>query len=256
MSKNSSSPTRRSVLATSAPASVLAASGNAPSSQQTTNLFLLEDLDDVSRTKKLAESDADALRAVADWIKTYVVKAHKNLGRAGPVCPFVPGALERKTLWLTPEQIAGRNVPAVVQLMNGYKSLLLDAQPTDGDDTIYKVIVVVFTDLSADRAKDLFGGALKHLAIPSYVEDGILFGPFYEGNEGTAIYNSGFRPFQSPVPFLFVRHGVISDWKFFLDNEDWLKLWARRFGESGVQALAEELRRLPWRARRDQGVYS
>jgi hypothetical protein len=41
---------------------------------------------------------------------------------------------------------------------------------------------------------------------------------------------------------------VISDWKFLLDNEDWLKLWARRHGESGVQALAEELRRLPWRA--------
>jgi hypothetical protein len=45
-----------------------------------------------------------------------------------------------------------------------------------------------------------------------------------------------------------VRHGVISDWKFFLDNEDWLSLWARRFGESAVHALAEELRRLPWRA--------
>jgi hypothetical protein len=251
MSKKSLSPTRRSVLATSAAASVLAAAGNAASSQQTTNLFLLEDLDHVSRTKKLAESDLDALHAVADWIKTYVVKPHKDLGRAGPVCPFVPGALDRKTLWLAPEQIADRDVPAVVQLMNGYKSLFLDAQPTDGDDTIYKVIVVVFTDLSADRAKDLFGDVLQHLAVPSYVEDGILFGPFYEGNEGTAIYNSGFRPFQSPVPFLFVRHGVISDWKFFLDNEDWLNLWARRFGESGVQALGEELRRLPWRARRD-----
>jgi hypothetical protein len=44
---------------------------------------------------------------------------------------------------------------------------------------------------------------------------------------------------------------VISDWKFFLDNEEWLNLWARHFGESAVQALAEELRRLPWNARRD-----
>jgi hypothetical protein len=40
-------------------------------------------------------------------------------------------------------------------------------------------------------------------------------------------------------------------WKFFLDDEEWLNLWARRYGESAVQALAEELRRLPWRARRD-----
>ena len=218
---------------------------------QTTHLFLLEDLEDGSKTRELAASDLDALRAVADWIKTYVVKPHKDLGRAGPVCPFVPGALERKALWLAPEQIAGRDVPAVVELMKGYQRLFLDAQPTDGDDANYKVIVVVFTDLPADRAPGLFGAVLEQLALPSYAEDGILFGPFYEGNKGTALYNSSFRPFQSPVPFLFVRQGVISDWKFFLNDDDWLSLWARRFGESGVHALAEELRRLPWNARQE-----
>ena len=172
---------------------------------------------------------------------------HKDLGRPGPVCPFVPGSLERKTLWLAPEQIADRSVPAVVELMNGYIRRLLDTQPTDGDDTKYKTIVVVFADLPADRAQGVFDDVLQQLAVPSYAEDGILFGPFYEGNEGTALYNSSFRPFQSPVPFLFVRHTVISDWKFFLDNEELLNLWARRFGESAVHALADELRRLPWR---------
>jgi hypothetical protein len=218
---------------------------------QATDLFLLEDLEVVGRTSELAESDLDALHAVADWIKTFVVRPHEDLGRAGPVCPFVPGALERKTLWLAPEQIADRGVPHVVELLNGYKSLFLDAEPTDGDDANYKVIVVVFTDLSADRAQGVFEGVLEQLAVPSYAEDGIVFGPFYEGNEGTAIYNSSFRPFQSPVPFLFVRQGVNSDWKFFLDKEDWLNLWARRFGESAVHALAEELRGLPWRVGRD-----
>jgi hypothetical protein len=218
---------------------------------QTSSLFLFEDLDDVGRISGLAESDLDALHAVADWIKTFVVQPHKDLGRAGTVCPFVPGALERKTLWLAPEQVADRDVPEVVELMSGYKRLLLDNRPTEGDDVIYNVIVVVFSDLSADRAQGVFNDVLQHLAVPSYAEDGILFGPFYEGHKGTAIYNSSFRPFQSPVPFLFVRHGVTGDWKFFLDNEDWLSLWARRYGESTVQALAEELRRLPWRVARD-----
>ena len=215
---------------------------------QTTNLFLLEDLDDLSRTREVAESDLEALQAVADWIKTFVVKPHKDLGRAGTVCPFVPGSLERKTLWLALEQIADRDVPEVVELMNGYKRLLLDTRPTDGDDVIYNVIVVVFNDLPADRAQGVFDDVLNQLAVPSYVEDGILFGPYYEGNEGTALYNSSFRPFQSPVPFLFVRHGVTGDWKFFLDDEEWLELWVQRYGASGAQALATELRRLPWRA--------
>jgi hypothetical protein len=169
---------------------------------QTTNLFLLEDLEHVGRTSELAESDLEALHAVADWIKTFVVQPHKDLGRAGTVCPFVPGSLERKTLWLAPEHIADRDMPEVVELMSGYKRLLLDTRPTEGDDVIYNVIVVVFSDLSADRAQGVFDDVLQHLAVPSYAEDGILFGPFYEGHEGTAIYNSSFRPFQSPVPFL------------------------------------------------------
>jgi hypothetical protein len=219
---------------------------------QTANLYLLEDLDDVNKTKPLAKSDLDALRKVADWIKSFVVKPHKDLGREGAVCPFMPGALERKTLWLASEHVADRSLTDVVQLMNGYKTQFLNTQPIDGAGVDNKMIVVVFTDLSADRAKGLFADVLKQVAAPSYEKDGILFGPFYENNEGTAIYNSGFRPFQSPVPFLFVRQGVISDWKFFLDNDEWLKLWTHRYGESGARALAEELRRLPWRAKRDQ----
>jgi Domain of unknown function (DUF6875) len=218
---------------------------------QTTDLFLLEDLEDVGKTSQLAESDLDALHAVADWIRSFVVRPHQDLGRTGPVCPFVPGALERKTFWLVPEQIADRDVPDVVELVGGYKRLFLETQPLDGDDVDYKVIVVVFTDLPAGRAQGVFDDVLRRLAVPSYAEDGIVFGPFYEGNEGTAIYNSSFRPFQSPVPFLFVRHGVISDWKFFLDNEEWFDLWAHRYGKSGSHALAEELSRLPWRMRLD-----
>jgi Domain of unknown function (DUF6875) len=216
--------------------------------EQTTNLYLLEDLEGDGPTTELAKSDSDALNAVADWLKAFVARPHTDLGRAGPVCPFVPGSLERKTLWLAPERIAG--VPDVVELMNGYKKRFLDTPPLDGDDAVYKVIVVVFTDLSADRAGGVFEEVLKDLAVPSYVRDGVVFGPFYEGNIGTAIYNPGFRPFQSPIPLLFVRHGVISDWKFFLDEEDWFNYWARRFGEAAVHALAEELRRLPWRKAR------
>src|ERR1044072_4260997 len=131
--------------------------------------------------------------------------------------------------------------------MSGYKRLLLDTRPPEGDDVIYNVIVVVFTDLPADRAQGVFDEVLEQLAVRSYAEDGILFGPYYEGNKATAIYNSGFQPFQSPVPFMFVRHGVTSDWKFFLDDDQWLTLWAHRRGESGTHALAEELRRLPGR---------
>ena len=220
---------------------------------QTTNLYLLEDLDDASRTRQIADSDLAALRAVAGWIKSFVVRPHRDLGREGAVCPFVPKALEGKTLWLASEHIAGRSAAEVVQLTKGYKTRLLQAHLVDGDGENLESIVVVFTDLPADRAKGLFNDVLKQLAVPLYEEEGLVIGGFYEGNEGAAIYNRAFRPFTPPVPFLLMRHAVVSDWKFFLDDEDWLGRWARRYGESAIRALADELRRLPWRAAGREG---
>jgi hypothetical protein len=215
--------------------------------EQATDLFLLEDLEEEDRTRKLAESNLDALRAVADWIRSFVARPNKDLGRPGPVCPFVPGALEGRTLWLASEPVADRSVLDVVQLVNGYKTLFLRTPPIDGDRADYKAIVVVFPDLPADRAKDFFDELLQDLQVRSYVADGLVLGAFYERNEGSAIYNPEFRPFRPPVPFLLVRHAVVSDWKFFLDDEEGLNRWAQRFGQSAVRALAEELRRLPWR---------
>ena len=215
--------------------------------QLATNLFLLEELDDAGRTRELADSDRDALRTVADWIKTFIIRPNKDLGRAGPVCPFLPAALERRTAWLAPEHFAGRSVPEVVELIRGYQRVFNDAPPVE-DDHNHKAIVVVFTDLPLDRAGEFFDDVLGQLAVPSYVKDGFAMGGSFRGNEATGIHNLTFRPFTSPVPFLLVRHGVIDDWKFFLESDEWLSLWAQRYGDSGARALGEELRRLPWRS--------
>ena len=213
----------------------------------TTQLFLIDDLERVSTTQELADHDLDSLRRVATWIMGFVAKPNKDIGHPGTVCPFVPDALEAKTLWLSPEHMADRNTADIIQVMNGYKRLLLEAQPVDGEESSNKAIVVVFTDLAADAAKSFFDGVLHQLAVPWYADEGVVLGPFYERNEATAIYNPNFRPFTPPVPFLLVRPAVVSDWKFYLDDAKWLDIWARRFGSSAIPALAEELRRLPWR---------
>jgi hypothetical protein len=211
----------------------------ATASAQPANLFLLEDLEDVARTGSLAESDLGALHAVGDWFETFVASSNGDLGRTGTVRPFIPGALERRTLWLAPEQIADGALRDVVALVDGYKRLLLSTEPVEGDDANYKSIVVVFTDLATDRAQDFLDGVLEQLAIPSYVGEGLVLGEFYESNEGTAIYNPRFRPFTSPVPFLLMSLAVITDWKFFLDDEDWLNRWVARYGESGSASSCE-----------------
>jgi hypothetical protein len=183
------------------------------------NLFRVDELHDENSTIELPDGDLDALRAVARWITSFVARPHPDLGRAGPVCPFVPCALELGTLWLAAEHVGDRSVPDVVELIAGYQAMFRKAPPTDGDDEKYKSYVVVFTDLSETRAGEFFDEVLETLAVPSYAKDGFMMGGFHQGNNGTALYNASFRPFTSPVPFLLMRQAVVSDWKFFLDNE-------------------------------------
>jgi hypothetical protein len=219
-------------------------------STPTTELLLLEDLEQPGRAGALPDRDREALQATADWIRSYVLKPHPEIGRPGPVCPYLPVSVQRQELWLAAEHVGDGDVPDVIEIVNGYKRRLLDAGTEPGDDANLRVIVVVFPDLPAERAPDVFDGVMQQISVPSYAEDGIIFGPYYDGNQATAVYNNGFRPFESPVPFLFVRHTVVGDWKFFLDQPEWFGHWAHRFGESATHALADELRRLPWNARR------
>jgi hypothetical protein len=215
----------------------------------TTNLFHPQDLEASASGGAVPGADLDALRTVRDWLQEFIVMPNDRLGRPGPVCPFTPVSIEREILWLAAEHLGDGGVPRLVQLLESYKRKLLELAPADGGGGAdVGVIVVVLTDVSPEQAPALFSGALEQLAVPSLVENGILFGPFYDGHTGTAIYNKGFRPFQSPVPFLFVRHTVLDDWKFFIGSDDMLGHWARRFGEAATRTLAAELRQLPWDA--------
>jgi hypothetical protein len=215
------------------------------------DLISLTDLDGDVTPRSLVASDRDALRAVADWITTFVATPNEDLGRSGPVCPFVPGARARQTLWLVAEHTKERSMADVVQVVDRHKQQLLRASPVDGDDADYKAIVVVYPDLAAGIAGGFFRELLAELQVRSYVEDGLVLGAFHPGSDGVAVYNAEFRPFRSPVPFLLIRRAVVTDWKFFLDDDEGLARWAQRFAGAAVRALAQELRAMPWREQRD-----
>ena len=54
---------------------------------QTANLYLLEDLDDASKTRQLANSDLAALCSIADWIKISWPGLTRISAAMGPCVP-------------------------------------------------------------------------------------------------------------------------------------------------------------------------
>ena len=69
------------------------------------NLYLLKDL--ATKTKRIG-GDLPAVKKAADWIRDYICQEDTRLGKAGPVCPFVPPAIDHDALWLAPERVRGR----------------------------------------------------------------------------------------------------------------------------------------------------
>ena len=57
---------------------------------------------DVRKLEPVPEGLAKAL----GWIEDFIAHPHEQLGRTGAVCPFVPGALERQTLYFRVEPSA------------------------------------------------------------------------------------------------------------------------------------------------------
>jgi hypothetical protein len=107
--------------------------------------------------------------SIAIAIRVFALVARISINLASHrACARLFYSLERKVLWLAPEQIADRGEPDVAELVSGYKRLFLETQFNGGDDADRKVIVVVITDLPADRAQVVFDDVLQHLAVPSY----------------------------------------------------------------------------------------
>ncbi len=160
------------------------------------------------------------------WIRDFVAKPHPELGRRGPVCPFLPRALREDSV--TFRTIAGAQL-AEEQLdvmLKEHAQLFLVTEPTRGNARLNKTIVLVFSGLPEDHAGEIIEAAHQRLK-PHFVELGLMLGEFHKGHQGAGVKNEKFRPLQSPVPLLVIRYMVASDIAFLERDSDPLDLRQR-----------------------------
>jgi hypothetical protein len=189
-----------------------------------------------SQVKNLMEPD-HPLSVTIQWIRQFLARPHKELGRPGPVCPFVPGAMVQDTIWLARVDLGSGDREAIKKTVARYRQQFLDLEPKSGDMVMMKAIMVVFPNLSADDATmvDEIQAELK----PEFVAEGLMIGEFHERNEGEGLRNPNFRPLRSPIPSMAIRFMVDSDLPFLHRmmyppalRVSFLKSYLRRFGQT------------------------
>lgn len=162
---------------------------------------------------------AACVLSVISWIRNFIAKPNAALGRQGAVCPFMARALNSGSIFFKTINVESVGAHNIDELIKEHAEIFLNTEPTQGKGRLNKAIVMVFPELAESAAKDLIERTQSRLK-PYFVERGLMLGEFHGNHQGEGIHNKDFRPLQSPVPLLIIRHLVPSDLIFLNRNSD------------------------------------
>jgi|GEM_PF-924582 len=200
----------------------------------------LSDLEGDPMPERVREN-LGTLRAIVDWARSYLAQPHPDLGRSGPVCPFVRPAMSRGTMFLTVWPGARLDADEVESVVRSYRDWFLELEPAQGKEAQYKSINILFPDIPARDVERLIDGTQERLK-PVYVRDGIMIGEFHPGPPKKAgLWNEEFRPLRSPIPLLSIRYMVATDFAFLRDRREFMEAYLSAFADRLPGALTERV---------------
>lgn len=196
------------------------------------NLFLL-DVDDVDggRFGEPLAAYRRPLTETVSWARQYLSAPHHELGRGGPVCPFVGPSIERGRFQLAVWPGEPQDIDEVAAVLSAYRELFQDQVARNPEKAQYATILVLFPDIPRVRAGELIDGAQEALKA-DFVASGLMIGEFHDGPPDKAgLWNPGFRPLRSPWPMLVIRHMVPTDLLFLESDEALAREYFQIFGD-------------------------
>lgn len=183
------------------------------------------------------QQDLPCLIEIAEWVKKFLARPHPDLGRPGPVCPFVPQALKSNSIRLAAIRAKNLESSQVEEIVMGYLDTFQELEPREREAGLNKVILLVFPDVHIDDTDKLIDGVQQKLK-PLFVEQGLMLGEFHNRTESPGLHNPNFRPLRSPIPLLAIRFMVESDLPFLVNTDNlglrirYLEAYLQRFAQS------------------------
>ena len=164
-------------------------------------------------------ADDPIAATVNRWMRTYLSRPHPRLGREGPVCPYVPLALEQHAVWMTTIRSRGLDQAEIASVVADYREVFLGLGPAGGLDDELKTLLLLFPDVQREEAPVVIDGVQSHLK-PHFVDAGLMLGQFHDMNIAPGIHNPAFHPLRSPIPMLVIRFMVELDLPFLRQERD------------------------------------
>ncbi|WP_410566306.1 DUF6875 domain-containing protein [Amycolatopsis sp. cmx-4-61] len=167
------------------------------------------------------------LREILAWAGRYLVSAHPDLGRNGPVCPYTQPSLHKGLFHLAALTAASGAVDVrdAVQNLRGWYERLSAAVSPENRELL--TILLVLPQLDHHDASPL--DDLQREAKDGFVADGLMIGQFHPVCDQPGLWNDEFKALRAPVPLLAVRKLVVFDLPFLMDSTAHAESYFRRF---------------------------
>ena len=187
---------------------------------------------------KFDQRTDDALKKVSMWAKNYLVLPHNDLGRSGPVCPFVKNAVDsHNALFFSVESISSgcefeklENV--ILQRLVQYRNLSVDSQAEN-----YKALMILFPELEDCAETSLLIDKIHKKLKPIFVRDYLMLGQFYPSCNESGLHNPDFRPLTSPIPLFVIREMQVLDLPFLAHDVEFIRSYCNKFGINDRSSL-------------------
>lgn len=166
---------------------------------------------------------------------TFFGAPHSDLGRSGPVCPFVPESLKQNSFYIA---VAGGvcSREAIKACVLSARTVFGNLAPKDARNTIFKSLIIAFPDVNPGQYEDAIDGVQAELKS-DFVRQGLMVGQFHPNQKETGLHSASFHPFRAPLPMLAIRHMHPADIVFLYSSDFNRDCYLLHFGAEGADRL-------------------
>ena len=186
----------------------------------------------------IVRENVEVLRQTVTWAESFLCNPHPQLGRVGVVCPYTEYSMKNDYFWLTVCRGKKLSINDVSKSVMTYRDWFLKIEPQSKKKAYFKTMLIIFPDIQVEDASKTVDVVQQQLK-PEFVAKGLMIGQFHPSCPEPGLWNHDFRPLQSPVPMLVIRHMVLSDFPFLKHDDRLISSYREVFGN----AISKEYRR-------------
>ncbi|MFG3085416.1 DUF6875 domain-containing protein [Streptomyces parvulus] len=172
---------------------------------------------------------ASALETVEEWLTEYISASHPEIGRTGPICPFVAPSRKNRTMEIRLRLAGHEPTPELIEEIARSSLREYELTSWQGRNPMLRAMVVALPDL---RVEDTGLLDQAHARVKdAFVARGLMIGQFHENCEVTAARNPGFTVSKAPLPLIAIRAIALHDVFFLAERPHWFQQYRDRFGK-------------------------